>query len=386
MSTDDQQFSIQNQQAAIALYAEKHGFEIIQTYKDAGRSGVVAHHRPGLLQLISDVVSHRVRYKVILVYDVSRWGRFQDVDESAHYEFLCKSAGVTIHYCAEQFENDGRMSDAILKTVKRTMAGEYSRELGVKVYDGQKGITLRGFRAGGHAPYGLRRLAVSQDGKRRRILKLGEHKAVHTDRIVMIPGTPQEIFCIRTIFEKTVRGGKTPTEIANCLNACGFKHCRGRPWRYHNVYDILRNPQYAGCACWGRTTCRLHTPVRMLPRSAWVVQPGAHIPVVPIETYEKAQEIIESRRTYPSKHSNSEMLNGLRALLKKHKKLSSKIINSAPSLLRLKAYRRRFGSLISAYRRAGYEPPPPVIEASIRTHRGDDLRANLLSQIQQILT
>jgi hypothetical protein len=25
------------------------------------------------------------------VYDVSRWGRFQDPDEAAHYEFLCKA-------------------------------------------------------------------------------------------------------------------------------------------------------------------------------------------------------------------------------------------------------------------------------------------------------
>ena len=203
------------------------------------------------------------------------------------------------------------------------MAGEYSRELGVKVYDGQKGITLKGFRAGGHAPYGLRRLAVSQDGKRRRILKLGEHKAVRTDRIVMIPGTPHEIFCIRTIFKKTVYEGKTPKQIADCLNACGFKISKGRPWTYHNVYDILRNPQYAGCACWGRTTCRLHTPARMLPRSAWIVQPGVYTPVVPFQVFEKAQEIIESRRTYPSNHTNSDMLNGLRALLRKNGKLSS---------------------------------------------------------------
>ena len=37
----------------------------------------------------------------ILVYYVSRWGSFQDTDESAHYEFACKSAGVPVHYCAE---------------------------------------------------------------------------------------------------------------------------------------------------------------------------------------------------------------------------------------------------------------------------------------------
>jgi DNA invertase Pin-like site-specific DNA recombinase len=37
----------------------------------------------------------------VLVYDVSRWGRFQDIDESAHYEFVCKQAGIKVAYCAE---------------------------------------------------------------------------------------------------------------------------------------------------------------------------------------------------------------------------------------------------------------------------------------------
>jgi len=46
-------------------------------------------------------VSGHAAYKAILVYDVSRWGPFQDNDEAAHYEFLCKSTGVPVHYCAE---------------------------------------------------------------------------------------------------------------------------------------------------------------------------------------------------------------------------------------------------------------------------------------------
>ena len=54
MSTDDQEFSIQNQESAIALYAKQHGFEIVQTYEDAGKSGVVLRQRPGLLQLLND--------------------------------------------------------------------------------------------------------------------------------------------------------------------------------------------------------------------------------------------------------------------------------------------------------------------------------------------
>lgn len=70
-------------------------------------------------------------FNFILVYDVSRWGRFQDADESAYYEYICKRAGINVAYCAEQFENDGSPVSTIVKGVKRAMAGEYSRELSV---------------------------------------------------------------------------------------------------------------------------------------------------------------------------------------------------------------------------------------------------------------
>jgi DNA invertase Pin-like site-specific DNA recombinase len=94
MSTDHQQFSIDNQADAIKRYAEDQGFEIIRTYIDEAKSGLALKHRLGLAKLLSDVVGGPQPFKAILVYDVSRWGRFQDADESAYYEFLCKSAGL----------------------------------------------------------------------------------------------------------------------------------------------------------------------------------------------------------------------------------------------------------------------------------------------------
>jgi DNA invertase Pin-like site-specific DNA recombinase len=41
--------------------------------------------RASLQKLIADVESGAADYTLILVYDVSRWGRFQDADESAYY-------------------------------------------------------------------------------------------------------------------------------------------------------------------------------------------------------------------------------------------------------------------------------------------------------------
>jgi hypothetical protein len=81
------------------------------------------------------------RISAILVYDISRWGRFQDSDESAHYEYICKRARIAVHYCAEPFVNDGSLPSSLLKAIKRTMAAEYSRELSAKVLPGSVGLS-----------------------------------------------------------------------------------------------------------------------------------------------------------------------------------------------------------------------------------------------------
>ena len=128
----------------------------------------------GLKQLLGDVVAGEVHYRLILVYDVSRWGRFQDADESAHYEFICKDAGVPVHYCAEVFANDGTLPNTILKALKRAMAGEYSRELSVRVVRAKRLMTEKGFRVGGIPGYGFRRMLLSADGKPKRLLEPGE--------------------------------------------------------------------------------------------------------------------------------------------------------------------------------------------------------------------
>jgi DNA invertase Pin-like site-specific DNA recombinase len=154
MSTEHQQYSTQNQADKIQEYADKRGIEIIKTYADEGKSGLSIGGRAALQRLISDVETGIAEFNVILVYDVSRWGRFQDADESAYYEYICRRAGIQVADCAEQFENDGSPVSTIVKGVKRAMAGEYSRELSAKVFAGQCRLIELGFRQGGPAGYG----------------------------------------------------------------------------------------------------------------------------------------------------------------------------------------------------------------------------------------
>lgn len=149
MSTDHQKYSTENQLDVIRKYASDRGLEILRVFEDSGRSGLRLDGREALQNLMAEVQSGQADFKAILVYDVSRWGRFQDADEGAYHEHVCSRAGIRVHYCGEQFENDGSIGSNLLKTVKRVMAGEYSRELSVKVFAGQCRLVELGFRQGG---------------------------------------------------------------------------------------------------------------------------------------------------------------------------------------------------------------------------------------------
>src|SRR5690606_40532938 len=131
---------------------------------DSGRSGLRLDGRVALQNLMAEVTTGQADFKSILVYDVSRWGRFQDADEGAYHEHVCSRAGIPVHYCGEQFENDGSIGSNLLKTDKREMAGEYSRELSVKVFACQCRLVELGFRQCGPAACGLRGVLMDEQG------------------------------------------------------------------------------------------------------------------------------------------------------------------------------------------------------------------------------
>src|SRR5262249_26075207 len=141
--------------------------------------------RTALQELLRMVESGTADFELILAYDVSRWGRFPDSDEAAHYEFLCKKAGIGVRYCAEQFENDNSTTSNLLKALKRTMAGEYSRELSAKVFLAQCRLASLGWWQGGTAPFGFVRQIVDKDDRRKQVLKPGERKSIATDRVTL---------------------------------------------------------------------------------------------------------------------------------------------------------------------------------------------------------
>jgi DNA invertase Pin-like site-specific DNA recombinase len=353
MSTEHQKYSTENQAEAIRQYAVRRGLEIVRTYADEGKSGLRLDGRDALKQLIADVQGGKADFTTILVYDVSRWGRFQDADESAYYEYICKRAGIGVQYCAEQFENDGSPVSTIVKGVKRAMAGEYSRELSVKVFAGQCRLIELGFRQGGPPGYGLRRSLIDQAGTAKGELARGEHKSIQTDRVVLVPGPPEEIETVRWMYRSFVNDGKAESEIADVLNQRGVVTDLGRPWTRGTVHQVLIHEKYIGNNVWNRGSFKLKKKrVRNKPEM-WIRSEGAFDPIIDRAMFEAAQTMIRERS---QELSNDEMLQALQQLLQSRGYLSGLIIDETDRLPSSSAYQSRFGSLLRAYELVGFTP------------------------------
>ena len=371
MSTDQQQYSIANQLDAITVYAALRGIDIVATYEDEGKSGLTIEGRGGLQSLLRDVQAGSCSFRVIIVYDVSRWGRFQDADESAYYEYICKRAGIGVEYCAEQFENNGSPLSTIIKSIKRAMAGEYSRELSTKVFFGQQRLIQKGFILGGMSGYGFRRQIVDPSGVPKVVLSHGQWKNIRDDRIVLIPGPAEEIETIRWIYERYI-GGADEVHIAADLKKRGPRSDNGKPFTARLVHTVLTSERYIGTNVWNKSSSKLKSRRLQNTPESWVKFPNAFPALIDTETFEAAKE---ERRRRHARLSDDEMLSPLRVLLQKHGKLTIDLINGTKGIPTNTAYVFRFGSMRRVYDLVGHKPSKDCSYADINQRVREPLAA-----------
>ncbi len=376
MSTDHQRYSLANQAAVIGAYAAAEGFGVVSTYEDAGVSGVTASRRVGLKSLLRDVLAPDRPFDIILVLDVSRWGRFQDPDEAAHYEFLCREAGVEVRYCAEAFSNDGSGAATIMKHLKRVMAGEYSRELSERLQTAKRRQTERGWAPGGAAPFGARRQTINQDGSYGPFLGTGERKARLDQEVRWVPGSADDIATLRAIFRRYTTRRESVTEIANALNSQGKRYRDGSPWTYARVRAALTNEVAAGFCVFNKQPGLFKHPGRRLPVTDWK-RVRVFDPLVSVAAFRAAQRLLAE----PVDRQRGElaMMEDLRKTLAERGYLSVTVINESPHTLCARAYYERFGSLTEAYRRIGYEGTTTTVlrNPDGRPVNNDDIVAGL---------
>ncbi len=380
MSTEHQQYSTENQSDVIREYAARRGLEITETFTDAGKSGLRIDGRDALKRLIDKVQNGAAEFRTILAYDVSRWGRFQDADESAYYEYICKRAGITVQYCAEQFENDGSIASNIVKTVKRAMAGEYSRELSAKVFQGQCRLIELGYRQGGPAGFGLRRMLIDEKGQAKGELQRGEKKSIQTDRVILVPGPETEVETVRRIYRQFL-DGRSEREIARQLNGEGLLTDRGMAWTRGTVRELLTNEKYVGHNVFNRRSFKLKKKRVQNPPEMWVRDDDAFEPLVDVADFHTVRGIILARAR---RLSEDEMLGRLRALIDERGHVTGTVIDETENMPSAAAYRHRFGSLLRAYERVGFSTGRDFSHLET-TRRLRDLHPTLVADVVRSL-
>ncbi len=256
-------------------------------------------------------------------------------------------------YCAEQFENDGSPVSTIVKGVKRAMAGEYSRELSAKVFAGQCRLIELGFRQGGPAGYGLRRVLVDQAGAIKTELARGEHKSLQTDRVILMPGPDDEIRVVSQIYRWFIDDGLVESEIAARLNGMNVLTDLGRAWTRATVHQVLINEKYVGNNVYNRISFKLKKLRVINTPDMWIKKEGAFEPIVPPDIFYTAQGIIRARTR---RYTNEELVDRLRSLYKNRGLLSGLIINETDGMPSSSVYAFRFGSLVKAYQMVGFTP------------------------------
>ena len=352
MSKEHQRYSIRNQARAISAYADQHGFNIVKTYTDPGESGLTLRERPGLQALLADVIKPSRPFERILVLDVSRWGRFQNLDQSGHYEFICFEAGVPVIYCAEQFENDGTPVMTLLKQIKRLQAAEYSRELSSKVLYAQLLQAKIGHKLGGPRRFGFERVLVDEHDQPIQKLERGQTKALNNQRVVYAIGQAEEVKVVRDIFTWYTRDRMSMRRISERLTDLDVTAGDSTAWSASRVRRILSDELVLGIYVFNRTTQRLKSKRRKNPPEK-LVKTKVMEPIISRVQFESAARRICIRRHHVPPDEN---LAAVSRLLRAKGYLTGKLIDQCAYTPSTHVLLRQFGSIHRVYELVGYKP------------------------------
>jgi DNA invertase Pin-like site-specific DNA recombinase len=338
---DRQKNSVEIQSDQVRKWALANQVEIIHEFADRGKSGLTAEGRPAFTEMM-EWVRHRTDFTKVLVLDVSRWGRFQDLDLSAQYSSQCTQFGKQVVYINLGIENDGSPVYPLMVGFERWRSAQYSRELSDKVHKGCVKIAQQGYRAGGSAPYGTQRVMVDGANVPQKVLEPGERKSIQDWRVQLAPGESQQVEVVQEIFHQFAESGLDERQIAGRLNQRGVSSPGGGQWSPAGVRRILTNRTYAGAVVYNRTTGKLKGGRHANPRSDWVITDRAYQPLVPPEIYERVQVRFAERQ----QQWDPELIIGrLREIYQQHGVVTEALVANDGSLPSFGAIRHRLGGL-----------------------------------------
>ena len=261
----DVDLSVSAQLRALKDYARANGYSVARQYVDEAESGRVAD-RPQFREMIEEGSKPNAPFEVILVWKFSRFTRKRE--HAVAFKSMLRRKGIRVVSITEHADDSptGKLMEAIIESVDEF----YSENLAEDVTRGMREAASRGFFLGSKAPFGYRRVKVSDGMKERPTLEVD----------------PATAPVVKEIFESSLSGYGLK-EICRTLNDRGITN-RGKRWYKGGLHYLLTNEAYTGTAVWGRTTKveKAQDPVRV--EGAWPA-------LVPRELFDAVQQAMRDR-------------------------------------------------------------------------------------------
>ncbi|MFN3484622.1 MAG: recombinase family protein, partial [Planctomycetota bacterium] len=293
-SKDVQDASLDDQEQVLSVEREALGLtKVLATFEDDGLRGH-DETRPGLLAVLQYARTHpnpvrsNADFIPVLVYELSRFGRFDDSKKIFAYFVEIEKYGYEFYSVTERIRSRGNIADFVQAIIKSEQAYDYSVNL--SKYGLRTGCSLaeKGWWPGGAAPYAYDRMSYGPDGKPKYryttrldksvekrtpdgtlveilppIEDKGKRRSAYSDklkgdRVKLVPSDPKMVEVVRLIFEKYVKEGWGLRRIASLLNTKGVPPPRGRKWLHTSVRTIIKNAAYMGALVYGRRSDGKH--------------------------------------------------------------------------------------------------------------------------------
>ena len=224
----DVDLSVSAQLRALKDYARANGYSVAREYVDEAESGRVAD-RPQFREMIEEGSKPNAPFEIILVWKFPRFTRKRE--HAVAFKSMLRRKGIRVVSITEHADDSptGKLMEAIIESVDEF----YSENLAEDVTRGMREAASRGFFLGSKAPFGYRRVKVSDGVKERPTLEVD----------------PASAPVVKEIFEKSLSGYGLK-EICKTLNDRGVTN-RGKRWYKGGLHYLLTNEAYTGTAVWG---------------------------------------------------------------------------------------------------------------------------------------
>ena len=284
-STDLQETSLEQQKEDILLFAKEHSIKVVGFFAEEA-CGENVEGRPQFRKMI-DCCKSQQDFQYVFVYDISRWGRFENPKESVYWEVEVERTGKRVIFVSEGFKEES-IGTSITNFVKSAEASEYLKNIRRQTVRGMIYNAKRGFWMGGRPPYGYDR-AIAENGKITEVLPEGRQKSIKSQKIKLVINKKQSKI-IKMIFVMFAKQGLSIHSIASYLNQSNHAPPRGHMWTKSSLWRILHNDAYIGTLVYNRENRhKRHGKHKYNTKDKWVIVENAHEPIIQAELWEGVQ-------------------------------------------------------------------------------------------------